>query len=119
MSNARDRLLQSTGRRYKTVETKIGPFTLRSLTEYERSEYELTYLDAKTATVDIRKLPEAKLRLVGLTLVDENEQLMFNDNQWRELESVDSAVIAELYSAALRHIGFEDAEAEELVKNSD
>lgn len=116
----RDLLLAATNRRYKIVPTPIGDFTIRSLTETERSSQELGTLNRKTGQLLVSKLPDAKLAMITAMVVDDDtKETLFTEADWPGLRKVDSAVIASLYSACLEFVGFDDQDIEELVGNSD
>lgn len=116
----RDLLLSKTERRYAVVEipeysVKVG---IRSLTEKERSAYELEVINAKGADYQV-KLENARRRLVILVAVDpETKAQLFKPLDAVRLEDVDSAVTSQIYDAAVKHCGFRSGDLEELVKNS-
>jgi len=112
-------LLAKCERRYREVPIGGGECCrIQSLTERERADIEFRLLNSK-GSVDVRKLPENKLRTLCACMVDGEGNRLFADNEWSQLEALDSGVIAKVYSACLEHIGFEDAEVEELVGKSD
>jgi len=116
----RDLLLSATNRRYKIVPTPIGSFTIRSLTETERSEQELSTMNRKTGALAVAKLPDAKLAMITAMVVDDDaKEVLFTEADWPNLRKVDSSVIASLYSACLAFVGFDDQDIDELVGNSD
>lgn len=116
----RDLLLSKVERRYALVEipeygVKVG---IRSLTEKERSAYEMESLNAKGADFAV-KLENARRRLVILVAVDpETKQPLFKPLDSIQLESVDSAITSQIYDAAVKHCGFRSGDIEDLVKNS-
>lgn len=118
--SCREKLLRCVDRRFKSVQVPGGEtFTIRSLTEKERSDHELRIIDRKTSKVQVSKLPEAKLRMVAACVVDDDtKEPVIQSDEWKMLEPLDSAIVACLYAACLKHNGFEDAEVEELVGNS-
>lgn len=116
----RDLLLSKTERRYAVVEipeysVKVG---IRSLTEKERSAYELEVLNAKGPDVAV-KIENARRRLVILVAVDpETKAQLFRPLDSIQLENVDGAITGQIYDAAVKHCGFRSGDIEELVKNS-
>lgn len=117
-TNLRETLLAMANRRYKSVDVNGTQFWLQSLTEAERSYQELVAIDRKSGKVDYARLPEAKLRMLCLCLVDgEGGERMFADDEWGQLSALDSAVIAKLYAACLSLNGYETDEVKEMVGN--
>lgn len=121
MTTTRERLLSKNARRYRDVKLPDGDvFTIRNLSERERTEQELQTLNRKTAQTDVSKLPAAKLRMIAACLVDsETKEAVISPDEWQLIGDLDSAVTSRLYAACLEHNGFEDEEVEELVGNSD
>jgi hypothetical protein len=118
MKNLRETLLAKTQRRYTTVDVDGDEFCLQSLTELERSQQESTMIDRKTMKVDFRKLPESKLKMICLCLVDpETKEPLFQSSEWVALQALDSRVVNKLYNACADHNGWEDKVVEELVGN--
>lgn len=75
-------------------------------------------MDQQTAKVNFQKLPEVKARMLCLSLVEgDGGEPCFDESEWKELQSLDSRLVAKLYSACLEHNGYEDQEIEELVGN--
>lgn len=114
----REQLLQKVQRRFRTVDLPDGDAVrIRSLTERERAELELLMFskDGKVAT---KQLPAAKLKMICACVVGEDDQPYLTAADVSLLEEMDSGIIARIHSACLEHVGFEDAEVEELVKNS-
>lgn len=117
MSLSKTELLTRCQRRFIDVSLPdAGVVKLQSLTELERSQLELRMFD-KAGKVAVSKLPEAKLRTLAACMVGEDQQRLFTDAEWGDLQSLDSGIIAVIYSACLKHIGFEDDEIEELSGN--
>jgi len=114
---SREQLLGMTERRYKDLDDIIGGVRIRSLSEAEKSDYEVSVLtnDGKFAAAKIRR---QKRRLIVMCLVDENNNRLLRDSDEKQLEAVDGAITSRLYEACREHCGFEPGEIEELVKNS-
>jgi len=108
----------ATARRFLDFKTSIGVARIRSLTERERSAYEMSFT-GKNGKPDRDAVSKLRARFISLCLVDANDELIVHDHN--ELVDLDSKVIAELYRACADHCGIEqDAveEIEELEKNS-
>lgn len=118
MKNLRETLLAKCNRRYMSIEVDGDVFWIRSLTELERSRQEASMINAKTMKVDFHKLPEAKLKMLCMCLVDEeSKEPLFEVNEWPALQALDARVVAKLYTACLEHQGFTDDDIEELTGN--
>lgn len=116
----RETILAKSNRRYVSVEVDGEAFWICSLTEAERSQQELTTFDHKTNKVDLKKLPEAKLKMLCLCLVEgSGGDRCFDVSEWKLLQDLDSRLVAKLYAVCLKHNGYEDDEVEDLVKNSE
>ena len=116
--NLRETLLSMANRRYVSVDIQGTQFWLQSLSEAERSYQELVAIDRKSGKVDYTRLPEAKLRMLCLCLVDgEGGDRMFADDEWGKLSALDASVVARLYAAALQLNGYEQDEVQEMVGN--
>lgn len=117
MSLNKSDLLARCERRFRDVALPDGgSVRIRSLTEFERSSLELRMFD-KSGKVSVAKLPEAKLRTLACCIVDDAGEPLFAEQDWREIQALDSGIVAKIYSACLEHIGFEDEEIEELAGN--
>lgn len=120
MSNQRDKLFNKINKRYHDVKLSDGDvFTIRNLSERERTEHEIGNLNNK-GQFDVRKYPETKLKMIGSCLVDsETKEQLLQESEYDKIGDLDSQVVAKLYSACLSHNGYEDDEVEELVGNSE
>jgi hypothetical protein len=116
--NLRETLLAKSNRRYTSIDIDGDVFWIRSLTELERSKQEASMINAKTMKVDFNKLPEAKLKMLCMCLVDgDTKEPLFEVHEWVALQALDARVIAKLYTACLEHQGYTDDDVEELVGN--
>ena len=114
----REKLLSKTNRRYRMVKIDGEEYWLQSLTDLERVSLDLIQMYTTTAKVNFQKLPEVKARMLCLSLVEgEGKEACFDETEWQQLQSLDSRLVAKLYSACLEHNGYEDKEIEELVGN--
>ena len=111
---SREQLLSKTQRRY--VELKIGDdtFRLQSLTEKERTDYELALQDKKTGKISFDK---TRRMLIARVLVDEHGNRLLTDADVDALQSVDGRITGMLFSEAQKHCGYDDDEIENLTKN--
>jgi len=104
-------------RRYDFVDLPNGlSVRIRSLTEFEKSNFEIELLKKKSDGVNLNKLKFARQRLISLTAVDNDGELLFDDKT--DLNNYDGAMTAKIYDEARIHCGFEDGDIEGLVKNS-
>lgn len=116
----REKLLAKTHRRYQSIEIDGEVFWIQSLTDAERVKLDLLQINRKTNKVDFDKLPEVKAKMLCMTLVEgDGGQACFDESEWQQLMTLDSRVVAKLYSECLKHNGYEDKEIQELVGNSD
>lgn len=119
MSLSKNDLLAKSARRYRDVPIGDGQSVrIQSLNERERTELELR-LYSKDGKVDVKRLPENKLRTLCRCMVDGDGARLFDDTEWQEIEAIDSGIVAKIYSVCLEHIGFEDSEVDDLVGKSD
>jgi hypothetical protein len=124
----REKILSATKRRYRkskiVVNGEVLEVGLRSLTEAERTEFELARTLANNATD--AKSAEASYRRRLLVLMcmelDENgvvtDKPLFQTTDVIDLESVDCSITCTLYNDALDHAYISKADIEELAKNS-
>lgn len=118
MALSRDQLLSRHKRRYAEIKLQDGATVwLQSLSDEERSRYEVSYqFDKKGNAID---LDCAKRRLLVRCLVDgDGGTRLFADDEEDKLRPIDGKDIGLLYDAARKHCGFEEGEIEALVKNS-
>lgn len=117
----REQLMKPAERRYETFQAADGSyFRVRSITERERSEFEASILDGK-GNAKRDKLLSARRRLIMLTLVDEQNRLLFgqhDDAALAALADQDGRLMDSIYEAAARHCGIKDSDVEAIAKNS-
>ena len=112
-------LLAQTAVRYRDVPIReVGlVFRIRSLTELEKSRYEMA--PRSRGDLDRAQVLNAKRRLVALCLVDGEGNRILSDADVEQLRSIDGLVISRLFDACWDHCGFsKDDTVEDLVKNS-
>lgn len=116
----RDLLLGSFQRKYDTVKTDIGDARIQNLNESEISEFYLGQLTTE-GKINEQYQRERRRRLVVLVLVDgEGKRILDQPGDIGRLgPGADSAVISQIFLAALEHCGMTklEEEREELEKN--
>lgn len=91
---------------------------IRELTGAELDAFQEAIRERRTG--DSINLKGLKAGLVALSLVDESGVRVFDDDEGETLnESLPSAVIKQLYDVAARINGMDEAEAKELLGNSE
>ena len=118
----RGKFLSQTKRRYDEfeVEGDDGPMKvrLRSLSEWEKSNYEAAALSRKGGlTKD--KLIDAKARMLVLCMVDGDGNPLFTDRDLAQIKLIDGKITGAIYDRAIVHIGSQEGEIESIVKNSE
>lgn len=96
-----------------------GVVRLQSLSEFERSNYERGLLNKKGDGANPNALLASKRAMVVLCMVDEEGNRVLSDNDINALASMDSADIDHICTTARKHCGFDDADFEALVGNSE
>lgn len=115
---SRESLLKPADRRFQDYKLPDGrAFRVRSLTEAERSQWEMATVDGKGKPVR-DKLLSARRRLVCLTLVDDQNRPLLSADDESLLASQDGGMIEAIYKAAAEHCGITNSDVETLVKNS-
>lgn len=107
-------------RRYKLLEPlPVNGLRLRiqSLTEQEMSKYQ-TELVGRGNRPKPARLEDANGRLFCRVLVDGDGNRLFGDGDAEAFAGWDSADTGALYERVKRHLGLEDGDVEDLVKNS-
>lgn len=124
----REKILAATKRRYRksqvVVAGEVLAVGLRSLTEGERTAFELVRNAAKDAT-DMKSAEASyRRRLIVLMCVELDANGGFTDTpvfkaeDIIELEGVDCSITCTLYNDALEHAYVTKSDIEELAKNS-
>jgi len=114
----REQLLGSFVRRYRTVETPLGPVRIQNLNEGEKSLWQ----DAQRGKDGILIpgwLGKSRRQLVVACVVDESGKRVFQNGDAEGLKGVDAGIVAAIADACSDHIGLPEAEKRELEKNSD
>ncbi len=115
---SRDALLGFCKRRYKDITIAGLDLRIQSLSEREKSQFEVETLTSKGDMV-MDKLKLAKVRLMVLCLVEDDNTPMFAESDYNRLQDMDGAVVSKIYDDCRKHCGFEDGDIEGLVKNFD
>lgn len=110
----KDQLFASRGkRRFETYPIpNLGNVRLRSLTERERSAYEVE------TQKDNKGLQAAKRRLIVETVVDAEGNPLLNEQDLTALEEIDGKITGDIFNCSVEHCGFKKGEIEALVGNS-
>lgn len=113
---SREGILAKRERRYRDIVLPSGgQVRIQSLTELERSEYNMMLLDKK-GNLDRKMLNKANRLLVVKTLVDENNSRIFMDHEEELLADMDSMDMEAIADASREHIGFGKEEVEDSEK---
>ena len=116
----RDAILSSNDLPSEKVECPEWNQTLhvRTLTGAEREEFE-TVISRATSNKSGLDLRGLKIKLVLLTLCDEDGELLFDSTDQLVLNAKSSRVIDRIFQVSQRLSGLTNEDAEEMVKNSD
>ena len=116
----REQLIAKSKRRYQEFEIPdFGKIRIRSLTERERSNYEADIMGSK-GEFRKTKLVQARRRLIALTVVDANGNLLLDQpGDVKALEEQDGAITDAIFDQAMVHCGLRENDIEILVKNSE
>jgi len=112
-------LLRPMKRRFKTLSLPGGAVVrIRNLNEREKSEFEAAILTSKGEPSRAR-IADLNRRLIVITLVDDNGNLLLQPDDVTALEELDGAVTASLVEEIRDWCGFREGDIEGLVKNSE
>lgn len=119
--DVRSLLMAQTGRTYHCEEVELGDgskhtFRLQSLTTSERAKYQASRFDRKTGRP--KELEDMQVRLVQLTLVDDQNNLVLRPTDRQALLSLDGRIVGQLYEAAFEHCRLAPRFMEDEAKNS-
>ena len=120
MSLLKEKLLAKSKRKYgKVVDSDGDEWTIRSLSEKEKSEQDLLTINRKNGKIAWEKTAEAKLRFIAKCLIDpETNEPIIPESEWQSLEGIRSEITSEIYSKALKMNGYEDDEVAERLGES-
>lgn len=115
--SVREKLLAKSSRVYKTITDPDGDkWTVRSWTEREKSDHELSFIDKKSGSAALGKLPVARLKAIASSVVDpETKELVFSGDDWQLLAEVRGSVTSAIYAAILSINGFDSDDVEEML----
>ncbi len=116
--STREAILAKAKRRFKEFSFDGETYRMQSLTERERSQYELQLQDKKGGVTN-SSVEKMRRLLVAKTLVDKDGQRLFSDEEESLLADVDGRMMAILYDQAWKHCGYDKDELEDHLKNSD
>lgn len=118
--STKEQLLGRNKRRYCYVDIPETGDRVRvqSLTEKERSEYELSTRNSTGKKFDAA-LESSRRRLIVLVCVDESGHRIFADTDIAFVEAMDNTVTSAIFEAAWLHCGFARRAIEAEAKNSD
>ncbi len=94
-----------------------GSVRVQSLTGAERDDFEADSVKRKGKRVETN-MANFRARLVARTVVDDNGERLFDDEDAAWLGEKSAAAISRVYDTAARLSGITDKDAEELTKNS-
>lgn len=97
-----------------------GGAHIRSLTEFEKSEYEqsqLTRSKSGKATPEPDRVKRSRAALICLCVCDEHGARLLADEDVEQVLGMDGRITQRLYDAILEHVGYRDSDIGELAKN--
>lgn len=104
--------------RCKSVERFGLTARMRSLSAQEKNEYEAGAWNAEHTQILEDEIKLQKVRLLILCLVDLEGNLIFDQTHAEQLLALDSGLTDPAFVEVSRHVGFQDGDVEDLVKNS-
>lgn len=122
ISTAQDFLRNKGKRRFgrcKAAERFGLTARMRSLSAGEKNDYERGAWNAEHTQLVEERVKLQKVRLIALCLVDREGNLIFDEDQIPELLELDAGLTDAVFVEVSRHVGFQDGEVEDLVKNSE
>lgn len=107
--------LKPAKRRYSVVVIPdFGDVRIQSITERERADWERSLYDDK-GRYDIKKIAEAKCRLIALCVVDENGHRILSEAEAKRLpDTMDAATADAIFEACKSHVNLEGVETKNL-----
>lgn len=111
--------------RVKDIETRTvhvpewgGDVMVRGMTGIERDQFEAKILDQSGKKTKVN-LQNARARLVSITVVDEEGNRIFNENEVVLLGTKSATALSRVYDVAASLSGISDEDIEELLGNSE
>jgi Fe2+ transport system protein FeoA len=105
-------------RRYAVHEARGKKWRFQSLTEKEKTDYELRPAE-KTGAIDLKRAHQQKRRLLVMSLVNGDGVRIATEANLAEIEQVDGALVQELFDFASKHCGIGKDGGAEHEKNSE
>ena len=116
MYAGRDELAATKARRYTTVDTPIGTYRIRSLTDKERNTIEKWQL-TQDGQLDEEHQLLIKAMWLAMTLVDDEGCLLYTPSDVETIADADSAIVNKIVDKVFQHVGVSNKDIEELEKN--
>jgi hypothetical protein len=91
-----------------------GTVNVRSMTGYERDQFETSLTSGKDKSVNLKNI---RARLVSLTAVDDNGERLFTDADVDALGRKSAAALDRVFAEAQILNGLRDKDVEELAEN--
>ena len=117
----RDSILAADDLKRETVEVPEwgGEVIVREMTGRERDRFEAGWINADKGDVQVnpKNLDNFRARLVAQTVVDEEGNRLFTDDDAVELGSKSAAALDRVFTVATRLSGITDKDVDDLVKN--
>lgn len=111
--------------RVKDIETRKvnvpewgGDVMVRGMTGIERDQFEAKILDQSGKKTKVN-LQNARARLVSITVVDDDGNRLFSENEIVLLGTKSAAALCRVYDVAASLSGISDEDIEELLGNSE
>jgi len=116
MSLGRDDILGADDLPVQEVEVPEwgGVVNVRSMTGYERDQFETSLTNGKDKSVNLKNI---RARLVCLTVVDDNGERLFTDADVDALGRKSAAALDRVFAEAQILNGLRDKDVEELAEN--
>lgn len=114
----REQFLKKAARRYVEATIEGVIYRFQSLTEKEKSAYEMA-VATKKGEPNLDRLVDARRRVLVLSLVDDSGTRLLTDLDVEQMGELDGKLLAQLYDVAREHCGFAQGDIETLVKNSE
>jgi len=112
---SREKLLSQTAARYVDKVVFGETYRIRSLSERDRTEYEVKLQDKKAGM----SFDKARALLICRVLVDSENSRLLSDDDVAAVGLIDGRIASALYAVALEHNGFDESDIKDLVKNSE
>lgn len=105
--------------RYVELPEIGGSVKIRALKSAELSGWQASLLDPRTGEPCIKRQKQARERLVAISVIDENGNLIFGKDDLESLNRLENSVIGRIATAAKEINGIDNEDYEEAVGNSE